>query len=97
MSSISRRGEAGAAAAPIEAWLTKPVKRSQLYDSLAELVSTEVAVVEVPEPALHPLAIHSASCASASGPLRGGQDLNQTIATHQLHKLGYRSDVVPNK
>ncbi len=97
MSSIGSRGEAGAAAAPIEAWLTKPVKQSQLYDSLAELVSTEVAVVEVPEPAPPPTGDPLHVMRQRFRVLVAEDNIvNQTIATHQLHKLGYRSDVVPN-
>jgi two-component system, sensor histidine kinase and response regulator len=94
MSSIGSRGEVGASSAPIEGWLTKPVKQSQLYDSLAALMTTDLAVVEHPAKAVKP-----------EDPLREmrrrfrvlvAEDnvINQTVAKHQLRKLGYPFDTV---
>jgi two-component system, sensor histidine kinase and response regulator len=93
MSSIGNRGEAGASAAPIEAWLTKPVKQSQLYDSLAALISTDLAKVA-----------HPATSPPSEDPrreIRGrfrvlvaeDNPVNQTVAGHQLRKLGYAFDI----
>lgn len=94
MSSIGSRGEVGADSAPIEAWLTKPVKQSQLYDSLAALMTTDLAVVG-----------HPGSATQAEDPLREmrrpfrvliAEDnlINQSVASHQLRKLGYTPRVV---
>jgi CheY-like chemotaxis protein len=94
MSSIGGRAEVGANSAPIEAWLTKPVKRSQLYDSLAALMATELAVIEHPDKAIE-----------SEDPLREmrrrfqvliAEDnlINQMVAKHQLRKLGYAANVV---
>jgi two-component system sensor histidine kinase/response regulator len=96
MSSIGNRGEAGASAAPIEAWLTKPVKQSQLYDSLAALISTDLAKVA-----------HAPTSPPSGDPrreLRGrfrvlvaeDNPVNQTVAGHQLRKLGYVFDIAPS-
>ena len=94
MSSIGSRGDARAASAPIEAWLTKPVKRSQLYDSLIALMTTGVAVVE-----------HPPFAAQSENPVRATRQrfavlvaednlINQAVAEHQLRTLGYPADVV---
>ncbi len=96
MSSIGNRGEVGADSAPIEAWLTKPVKQSQLYNSLAALMSTNRAVVEPSDKA-----------SQSEDPRREIRErfrvliaednlINQTVVKHQLHKLGYPFDVVGN-
>jgi signal transduction histidine kinase/CheY-like chemotaxis protein len=94
MSSIGSRGEAGGISAPIEAWLTKPVKQSQLYDSLAALITAEVAVIDQPA--------HEGGMQSSIHELRRkfrilvAEDnlINRTVAGRQLRKLGYEADVV---
>ncbi len=96
MSSLGSRGEAGAGSAPIEAWLTKPVKQSQLYNSLAGLMNTNPAGVEP-----------SGKASQSEDPLPEIRErfrvliaednlINQTVVKHQLHKLGYPFDVVGN-
>jgi signal transduction histidine kinase/CheY-like chemotaxis protein len=96
MSSIGSRGDAGASAAyaPIEAWLTKPVRRSLLYDSLAQLMTTDLALVR-----------QSDNADQSKDPLPEMRQrfrilvaednlINQSVAKHQLRKLGYLFDVV---
>ena len=93
MSSTGSRGEAGANVVPIDAWLIKPVKQSQLYDSIAALQT----------PA--PTTIEPASAAPGSGALSARRSqfrilvaednaVNQLVAGHQLLKLGYVADIV---
>jgi CheY-like chemotaxis protein len=43
MSSIGDRADAGAAAKYFDAWLTKPVRQAQLYETLAEMMPVEQA------------------------------------------------------
>jgi two-component system sensor histidine kinase/response regulator len=94
MSSIGNRGEAGAAAAPIEAWLTKPVKQSQLYNSLAKLMTTDLAVLESPDQQRS--SSNSLYEARRKFRILLAEDnlINQTVASHQLRKLGYAAPVV---
>jgi CheY-like chemotaxis protein len=94
MSSIGSRGDAGIASAPIEAWLIKPVKRAQLYDSLAALMNTDLAVAE-------PSAITTQTEDLLPGIRRRFRILvaednliNQAVASHQLARLGYGATVV---
>ncbi len=93
MSSTGGRAEVGANFAPIEAWLTKPVKQSQLYDSLAVLMATDITSADQTSPAPWP------------DPLREirqrfrilvAEDnvINQVVARRQLAKLGYEAVVV---
>jgi two-component system sensor histidine kinase/response regulator len=94
MSSHGGRAEVGANSAPIDAWLTKPVKQSQLYDSLIEMMASDPVPERAPAvPALSPdprrdlrqrfrILVAEANL------------INQTTATRQLLKLGYLADVV---
>jgi two-component system, sensor histidine kinase and response regulator len=96
MSSIGGRGEAGGTSAPIEAWLTKPVKQSQLYDSLAELIASDLAVVDNPGQATP----SAGGLGDKRQPFRVlvAEDniVNQSVIAHQLHKLGYEANIVAN-
>ncbi len=94
MSSIGNRGEAGASAAPIEAWLTKPVKQSQLYDSLATLITTDLAVAESPDQRQPPSDPLYAARRKFRILIAEDNLINQTVASHQLRKLGYPATVV---
>jgi two-component system sensor histidine kinase/response regulator len=95
MSSLGGRNELGANAEPIEGWLIKPVKQAELYQSLAALTSTSLAVHEqnltVPEPdTLRERRSHFRIL------LAEDNALNQIVAGHQLLKLGYTADFVSN-
>jgi len=86
--------------AEFAAFLTKPVKASQLYNTLAEMFATDVAVAREPH-------------GNAAGPDDGHEPLlgerlplrillvednstNQKLALLLLDKLGYRADVAGN-
>jgi len=100
--SLSQRGHADEARhAGIAAYLTKPVKQSQLYDCLV----TIMAETHTQTSAHHPLSMVTRHSLEESGP-RASQKLillaednvvNQKVALRQLQKLGYIAiDVVAN-
>jgi signal transduction histidine kinase/CheY-like chemotaxis protein/HPt (histidine-containing phosphotransfer) domain-containing protein len=85
--------------AEFAAFLTKPVKASQLYNTLAEMFATEVAVAKEPR--------RSAAEDDGHEPLLGERlplrillvednSTNQKLALLLLDKLGYRADVAGN-
>jgi CheY-like chemotaxis protein len=94
MSSIGSRGEVGADTAPIEAWLTKPVKQSQLFDSLAALMSADLAVVERPARTILPEDPLRASRQRFRVLVAEDNQINQEVAKHQLCRLGYCPELV---
>jgi CheY-like chemotaxis protein len=94
MSSIGSRGEVGADGAPIEAWLTKPVKQSQLFDSLAALISTDLAVAERPAGTTLPEDPLRASRQRFRVLVAEDNPINQEVAKHQLRRLGYCAELV---
>src|SRR5215207_7992144 len=88
-----------------DAWLTKPVKQSQLYDTLAIVMGAEPGE-EVSAPRRHsssqttPSPLHAQSTnAESTGRPRGrvlvAEDnaINQKVAVRMLENLGYRADV----
>ncbi len=78
------------------AFLTKPIKQSQLYNVFLQVLSNQPVTTKVPPP--------TASAATAklaeSLPLRillaEDNVVNQKVAIHLLKRLGYRADVVSN-
>ena len=79
------------------AYLTKPVKRSQLYDAMATAAGAKSAGVTVPDPSLitrHTLAEDH----KRRFRILVAEDniVNQKVALGMLGKLGYRADVVSN-
>jgi two-component system, sensor histidine kinase and response regulator len=93
-------GNGSAAASGIAATLTKPVKESALFDTLAVLLGTAGQGADVPPDPLdspdaaeglrivhpHPLRILVAE----------DNAINQKVALRMLEKLGYRADMVAN-
>jgi CheY-like chemotaxis protein len=90
----------------IEAYLTKPVKQSQLYDALATVMGTPVEEEEArPEQQAHLVTRHSLEEAKARSRERLSRArllvaednaVNQKVAVRMLKKLGYKADVVAN-
>ncbi|MBI4772990.1 MAG: response regulator [Deltaproteobacteria bacterium] len=98
LTSVGQRGDAARLREiGFGAYLTKPVKRSQLYDAIATAVGARSAGVTAPAPSLitrHTLAENQ------KGRFRilVAEDniVNQKVALGMLGKLGYRADVVSN-
>jgi two-component system, sensor histidine kinase and response regulator len=92
MSSIGGRGDIDANVAPVDGWLTKPVKRSLLHKALAGFKAIEGETTARYTPA------------SSKDPRRDQRSrvrlllvednaINKMVAKHQLLKLGYEVDV----
>ena len=105
LTSFGERGHgATAREAGVAAYLTKPVRQSQLFDCLANVVS---AAAVTPEPHLSSaprgsklLTKHVLKEARMSSNklilLAEDNIVNQKVAIRQLQKLGYRADAVAN-
>ena len=96
LTSSGSRGEAAAAdAAGIEAFLTKPVRRSALFDCLATLVATHGPATSLP---LITLRTGSELRRRNRPHVLVVEDniVNQKVAARTLETLGYRVDVAAN-
>ncbi len=104
MSSIGRRGVGSEALlAGAEAYLTKPVWQSQLYDALATVMDKpeeEAAAPENEEEKKQLVTSHSLREAKARsrGRILVAEDnqVNQKVAVKMLERLGYKADVAAN-
>jgi two-component system, sensor histidine kinase and response regulator len=103
MSSIGRRGESGEARrAGAEAYLTKPVRQSQLYDAIATVMTKPEKGAAAPEKKDEKQLVtsHSLREAKAQSRLRvlvaEDNQVNQKVAVKMLERLGYRADVAAN-
>jgi two-component system sensor histidine kinase/response regulator len=99
LTSFGQRGDGAAAReAGIAAYLTKPVRQSQLFDCLANVVSqTSSSLV----PAIHNSKLVTKHTLAEAKPMSNklillAEDniVNQKVAVRQLQKLGYRADTV---
>ncbi|HUK82805.1 MAG TPA: response regulator [Verrucomicrobiae bacterium] len=83
-----RQKPEGVQDAGIEAWLSKPAKQSQLFDTITTVMSGAVAEVHAAAPV---------AAATASRALRillaEDNQVNQQVAQLQLKKLGYTADI----
>jgi two-component system, sensor histidine kinase and response regulator len=101
LTSFGQRGDgAEAREAGIAAYLTKPVRQSQLFDCLANVISqsSRSAAPAVSRPTLvtkHTLA-EGEPMSSKLILLAEDNIVNQKVAVRQLQKLGYRADTVAN-
>ena len=94
LTSSGRRGDAGdAEAAGIEAFLTKPVRQSALFDALATLVGTDG-----PDDGAPLITRHTVAERRRRPHLLVVEDniVNQKVAARTLENLGYRVDVAAN-
>ena len=98
MTSLGKRGDAKRLEAiGFSAYLTKPVKQSQLYDCLATVLGGGAAPAKTPETALvtrHTL--HEARRRKVRILLAEDNLTNQQVALGILEKLGFRADAVAN-
>ncbi|MCX5756977.1 MAG: response regulator, partial [Candidatus Hydrogenedentes bacterium] len=96
MTSLGKRGDGKhLEAIGFAAYLTKPVKQSQLYDCLATVLGTGIAPVKASETGL--ITRHTISEARRQKVrilLAEDNATNQMVALRVLEKLGYRADVV---
>ena len=92
-----RSSSADLGRAGIAAWLTKPVRQSQLYDCLAMALGAEIAPATPESEA--PGAPYSRPSGAPDGPLilvAEDNPINQRVAVRMLERLGYRVDVAAN-
>ncbi|MCX6564127.1 MAG: PAS domain S-box protein [Candidatus Aminicenantes bacterium] len=98
MSSLGKRGDAKRLKdIGFSAYLTKPVKQSQLYDCLAMVLGGGAEPDKTPDTALvtrHTL--HEARRRNVRILLAEDNPTNQQVAQSILEKLGFGADVVPN-
>ena len=84
----------------IAAYLTKPVRQSQLFDCLAKVISTSNSKLETGSTMVPVVTKHSLAEAKivSNKRLLLAEDnvVNQKVALRQLQKLGYRADAVAN-
>ena len=102
LTSFGQRGDGAVArAAGISAYLTKPVRQSQLFDCLADVVSHASCSRAGTVPAVNPLTLVTKHTLAEAKPMSNklillAEDniVNQKVAVRQLQKLGYRADTV---
>jgi signal transduction histidine kinase/CheY-like chemotaxis protein/HPt (histidine-containing phosphotransfer) domain-containing protein len=91
LTSSAQRGEARQARdAGIDAYLTKPVKQSQLYDCLVDLIGTQVKAAPAPPAMVADIG------GGATVLVAEDNEVNQVVATRMLESLGFRTHVVAN-
>ena len=91
LTSSAQRGEARKARdAGIDAYLTKPVRQSQLYDCLAGLVATAPAAATTEPTPLTRIGGDAVVLVAEDN------EVNQKVATRMLESLGFRWHVVGN-
>ncbi|MEO6939303.1 MAG: response regulator [Candidatus Kapaibacterium sp.] len=93
MTSLSRRGDdASYYRLGIEAYLTKPVKQSQLFDALATVMSKrDHDMPETHQPSTAPVKYQDQIILIAED-----NTVNGMVAQRQLAKLGFTTDIVTN-
>jgi two-component system sensor histidine kinase/response regulator len=101
MSSVGQRGDAKEARqAGIEAYLTKPVRQSQLYDALATVMNKPEKEAAAHEEEKQLVTSHSLREAKTHTRVRilvaEDNAINQKVAVKMLERLGYRADVAAN-
>jgi len=101
LTSAGQRGHGKVAReAGIAAYLTKPLRQSQLFDGLAKVLSKWPDSVASARPAVpslvtrHTLAEEALPSPNIRILLAEDNIVNQKVALRQLQKLGYRADVV---
>ncbi|MGB3635394.1 MAG: PAS domain S-box protein [Rubrobacteraceae bacterium] len=97
LTSMGRRGDGEEVrSAGIEAYLTKPVRQSELYDALATVMgATEETSEQIPLITRHTIREHKIET-QARLLLAEDNEVNQKVAVRTLEKLNYRVDVADN-
>ena len=94
-SSLGRR-EAGDTEGLFNAYLSKPLRQSQLYDTLAELLASDLAAPALPRPGS--MALDPAMAVRHPLRILVAEDnvVNQKLALRLLQQMGYRADLASN-
>jgi two-component system, sensor histidine kinase and response regulator len=101
LTSAGIRGDAAIAReAGVAAYLTKPVRQSQLFDCLTTVVSNPANSAAFSRCSEDLITKHTLQEGNQMSPklilLAEDNIVNQKVAVRQLHKLGYRADAVAN-
>ncbi len=99
LTSYGERGSTAAAQANgIAAYLTKPVRQSSLFESLAKVASgsSSTAQPEKSSPSVSESRVSTTALSSKLILIAEDNVVNQKVAIRQLRKLGYRADAVAN-
>jgi CheY-like chemotaxis protein len=96
MTSLDRQEDAATMrAAGLDAYLTKPVRHAQLFDSLSKVVAMDTGRSHS-----HPASASPAKAAAPANAMRiliaEDNVVNQKVAVNQIKKLGCQPDVVSN-
>jgi len=102
LTTVGRRGDGSTAQAlGIDAYLTKPIRQSQLLDCFCRLLGVPLPASPTENSAAHPLITRHTLTEThvAAAPrllLAEDNPVNQKVACKMLEKLGYRVDVAGN-
>ena len=103
LTTVGRRGDGSTAQAlGVDAYLTKPIRPSQLLECLAQLLGEREAAATTSAAAATPPLITRHTLAETHTPttprllLAEDNPVNQKVACKMLEKLGYRVDVASN-
>ena len=98
LTSLHQRGQGKASQeSGIDISLTKPIHQSQLYESLAALISGPLPLPQSPKTETTHTALQETPMPSKARILLAEDNpINQKVAMRMLEKLGYRADVVEN-
>ena len=96
-----RSGGSATQAIGIDAYLTKPLRQSQLFDCLSQLIAGAVSEARTEQASLTPLVTRHALAETGTFAtmrllLAEDNPVNQKVACKMLEKLGCRVDVVGN-
>ena len=93
LTSMGQRGDSEETRkAGIEAYLTKPVRQSELYDALAAIIGVAENPSDMPLVTRHTIRENKAYT-QARLLLAEDNEVNQKVAVRMLERLGYRTDV----
>ncbi len=98
LTSIGQRGDGdGARRAGVEAYLTKPVRQSELYDAIATVIGSPDPAGEDGAPLVTRHTLREMSTEHRPHLLLAEDNpVNQKVAARMLERLGYRVDVAQN-
>ncbi|MGI8648771.1 MAG: response regulator, partial [Rubrobacter sp.] len=97
ITSMGQRGDGEEARrAGLEAYLTKPVRQSELYDTLATIAGPPETTQKEEAPPIARPGVKKSVASRARILVADDNPVNQRVAVKMLEKLGYRADVADN-